>query len=71
MENKPDIGNSIINTLNETRRLLNLITVSGRDNHAALVSADNAIAVVLNEIVSGRVVLNAASVENDVKQENT
>ena len=70
MENKPDIGNAIINTLNETRRLLNLITVNGRDNHAALVSAANAIAVVLGELVSGRVVVTVASTDKDAKQEN-
>ena len=60
MENKPDIGNAIINTLNETRRLLNLITVSGRENHTALMAADNAIATVLGELVSGRVTVCTA-----------
>ena len=70
MENKPDIGNAIISTLNETRRLLNLITVNGRDNHAALVSADNAIAVVLDELMSGRVVITSISTDKDAKREN-
>lgn len=69
MEQKSDIGQAIINTLSETRRLLNAIFVSGRENHTAIVTADNALLTVLNELESGRVVITVAA--EDAKQENT
>ena len=57
MENKPDIGKAICATLENVRRLLGAIQISGMENHAALVNADNALFAVLNELQSGRVVV--------------
>lgn len=64
MENKTDIGKAICNTLESVRKLLNVLSVAGRENHAALVNADNALLAVINEIRSGRVTVSAAVPEN-------
>lgn len=57
MENKPDIGKAICSALENARKLLSGVQVSGMENHAALVNVDNALFAVLDEILSGRVVV--------------
>lgn len=57
MDNKPDIGKAICASLEKVRVLLSGVQVSGMENHAALVNADNALFAVLDELRSGRVVV--------------
>lgn len=61
MENKhDDIGSAICGTLEEVRRVLDMLPVTGKAYCAALVNADNALLAVINEIRSGRVEVSAA-----------
>lgn len=69
MGNKPDIGKAICNTLESVRKLLNVLSVAGRENHAALVNADNALLAVLDEIQSGRVVVKMAESKTEEKKD--
>lgn len=69
MENKTDIGKAICNTLESVRKLLNVLSVAGRENHAALVNADNALLAVLDEIQSGRVVVKMAESKTEEKKD--
>ena len=72
MENKPDIGKAICATLENVRRLLGAIQISGMENPAALVNADNALFAVIDEIKSGRVTVGVTEgIKNDAEQENT
>ncbi len=65
MEKKyDDMGSAICGTLEEVRRVLDMLPVTGKAYCAALVSADNALLAVINEIRSGRVTVSAAVPEN-------
>ena len=69
MENKPDIGMAICSTLKNVRKLLGVMQVSGMENHAALVNADNALFAVLDELQSGRVVVEIAESKTEEKKD--
>lgn len=61
MEKKyDDMGSAICGTLEEVRRVLDMLPVTGKAYCAALVNADNALLAVINEIRSGRVVVKIA-----------
>lgn len=61
MEKKyDDMGSAICGTLEEVRRVLDMLPVTGKAYCAALVSADNALLAVLDELRSGRVVVKIA-----------
>ena len=65
MEKKyDDMGSAICGTLEEVRRVLDMLPVTGKAYCAALVSADNALLAVINEIRSGRVTVSASVPEN-------
>ena len=58
MEKKyDDMGSAICGTLEEVRRVLDMLPVTGKAYCAALVNADNALLAVLDELRSGRVVV--------------
>lgn len=69
MENKPDIGKAICASLDKVRILLSGVQVSGMENHAALVNADNALFAVLDELRSGRVVVKIAESKTEEKKD--
>lgn len=69
MENKPDIGKAICASLEKVRVLLSGVQVSGMENHAALVNADNALFAVLDELRSGRVVVKIAESKTEEKKD--
>ena len=69
MENKPDIGKAICASLEKVRILLSGVQVSGMENHAALVNADNALFAVLDELRSGRVVVKIAESMTEEKKD--
>lgn len=69
MENKPDIGKAICASLEKVRILLSGVQVSGMENHAALVNADNALFAVLDELQSGRVVVKIAESKTEEKKD--
>lgn len=70
MEKKyDDMGSAICGTLEEVRRVLDMLPVTGKAYCAALVSADNALLAVINEIRSGRVTVSPA--RKDEKGDDT
>lgn len=56
MEN--DIAKSICNTLNEVRKLLDLLPVAGKSYRVGLVNADTALESIISEIESGHIVVS-------------
>lgn len=70
MEKKyDDMGSAICGTLEEVRRVLDMLPVTGKAYCAALVSADNALLAVINEIRSGRVVVKIAESNTEEKKD--
>lgn len=64
-----DMGSAICGTLEEVRRVLDMLPVTGKVHCAALVSADNALLAVLDELRSGRVVVKIAESKTEEKKD--
>lgn len=70
MEKKyDDMGSAICGTLEEVRRVLDMLPVTGKAYCAALVNADNALLAVLDELRSGRVVVKIAESKTEEKKD--